>query len=344
MVRPPGRSRWGAGRLAGIAVVAVGLLAGACGSGSAAPVGSRPATTTGAARPVGVEASIPGWHLPFGVSRAVAVAQGAEILVAGGLVTGDTSTSRVVAIDPASGTASQVGSLSEAVHDAGGAALAGGVVVFGGGAATTVAAVQRWSPQGGGHIVAALPRPRSDLAAVAIGDTAYVVGGFDGAHLTDAVLATSDGTAFRSVGSLCEGVRYPAVAALDGSVWVLGGQLGVTEAATDAGQSDDIQRFDPATGTCRVVGHLPVRLGHASALVLGGQLLVAGGRNGAVPTSQVWSIDPATGAVRAAGTLPAPRSDAAAVVMGGHALLIGGEGAGGPTEPLDTVVQLSLAR
>ncbi len=168
---------------------------------------------------------------------------------------------------------------------------------------------------------------RSFLAAsmVAVGSTAFVIGGYDGKNLLAAVLATDDGVAVATVGQLDPAVRYPAVVAAGGMVYVFGGKTAV-------GQTDAIQRFDPATGTVRTVGHLPTPIGHAMAFVLGGTIYLAGGRAGngdSDSANQVsvdpWVFDPARSTVDHAAMLPYPVADAGVAVVGDRAYLVGGE-------------------
>ena len=278
--------------------------------------------------------------LPQGLSRTVAVNTGDAILVMSGLSPGDASTSRVVRINPTNGAAQLIGHLTTAVHDASGAFLNGDALVFGGGAGTQVSAVQA-ERAGSASVIGHLPAGRSDTAAATIGNTAYVVGGFDGHQLPRAVLATTDGRSFRAVATLALGVRYPAVAAAGGAVWVVGGQLATTEGTLAGAQTSDIQRIDPATGKVTVVGHLPTSLGHASAFSLGGSIYVCGGRVGSTASSRIWRLDPATGRVTLAGRLPMAYSDMAAVVFGSAAYLIGGETTG-PAAPIRTILKLTL--
>jgi hypothetical protein len=266
------------------------------------------------------------------------LADGPDALVLGGLTRGDVSTTAVERIDPVTGTGGRAGTLDLAVHDAAGALLGGRSVVFGGGSSTTLATVQAFTGQTT-TILGRLPQPRSDLAAAVVGSQAYVLGGFDGTHLVPSVVATTDGTTFKSAGQLAQPVRYPAVAVEGGYIWVIGGDLGTAENATTGGQSNDIQRFDPATGTTTVVGHLPSPLGHAVAVVFGHQLFVVGGRSGAAASAQIWRVDPTSGSVSPAGSLPGPRSDAGVVTIAGNAWVLGGE-LSGPSSPLDTVVEL----
>lgn len=331
------------------AAVALGLLvsASACTTTSSAPARPRSsaprsvAPPTARPRPVRLHVVV-GGELPHGLSRTVAVVVKGDIVLLGGLVAGDRTTAEILRFDPATGTTNTAGALAVAVHDASGAVLRGGAVVFGGGAGASVGAVQAWRG-GTATVVGHLRRGRSDSAAAAIGRTAYIVGGFDGTALDRTIEATADGVHVGTGGTLALGVRYPAVAAAAGAVWIVGGQLATTESTRTGGQTDDIQRFDPATGRTVVAGHLPVPLGHASAFTLGGAVYVAGGRTGNQAVRTVWRLDPATGTVTKVGTLPVAASDMAAVVIGDTAWLIGGETTG-PEAPARTVLAVSIAK
>jgi len=308
-------------------------------AGQPVPKSSPSAAGTTPAAPVRLRVAVAA-ELPHGLSRTVAVADNGAILLLGGLVAGDTTTSTVLRFDPASGTTTTAGRLARAVHDASGELLGGRAVVFGGGAATSVSDVQDWRGSTG-SVIGRLASGRSDSAAALVGSTAYVVGGFDGTSMVRTIEATADGVHVSSAGRLSLGVRYPAVAAAAGSVWIVGGQLATTESTRSGGQTDDIQRFDPATGRTVVAGHLPKTLGHATAFTLGGAIYVAGGRSGSQAVRTVWRIDPATARVTAVGTLPAACSDMAAVVIGDTAWIIGGESTG-PEAPLRTVLTVKL--
>jgi hypothetical protein len=276
--------------------------------------------------------------LPHGLSRTVAVADGNDIVLLGGLVAGDTTTSAVLRFNPRTGRTTTAGRLATAVHDASGAFLAGHSVVFGGGAATSVAAIQGWQ-RGAGTVIGRLRSGRSDSAAAVLGNTAYVAGGFDGTAMDRTIEATADGVHVHAAGTLALGVRYPAVAAAAGAVWIIGGQLATTESTRTGGQTGDIQRFDPATGRTTIIGHLPAPLGHATAFTVGGVVYIAGGRTGSVATRTIWRLDPRTGTVETAGVLPIAESDMAVAVIGDTAWLIGGESAG-PSAPLRTVLTI----
>ncbi len=273
-------------------------------------------------------------------SRAVAVNLHGRVVVLGGLTSGDVTTGRVVVINPKTWASKAAGQLTQPVHDASGAALMGRALVFGGGSATEQAGAQAWS-RGRTSEVGTLPGPRSDSAAVTIGPTAYVVGGFDGSRMTRDVVATTTGRAFHVVARLRQGVRYPAVAAYNGSIYVFGGQLATTEGTAGLGQSRLVQRVNPQTGRTTVTGKLPWRIGHAMAFTMGGRLYVGGGRRGTAATGRIWQVNPATAHLTSAGRLPRPISDSAVVPLGQSVVLVGGE-TSGPFAPQRQVVQLRL--
>ncbi len=194
-------------------------------------------------------------------------------------------------------------------------------LLFGGGTAASVATVESVPLDGGvGAVLGQLPQPRSDLAAVSWRGVAYVLGGYTGLRELPDVLATTDGVRFRTVARLPVGVRYAAVAVLDGVVWVLGGEH-------DGALVDLVQRVDLATGSASVAGHLPAPLDGASAFVLGGSLFLAGGHSAAGTQAGVWRlVASAHGAqVVPAGRLAAPVAFAGSAVLDGVGYLVGGE-------------------
>lgn len=257
-------------------------------------------------------------RLPASLSRAVAVAMGGSVLVCGGMTRSGATTGAILRINLATHEVVVVGRLSHPVHDAGGAGLRGSAIVLGGGRSGPGVTVQRVDGSGQSSVIGQLPARRADLAAVSVGDELLVVGGGTPAHPDARVLATTDGSGFRIVATLKIGVRYAAVAALNGLVFVVGGTTG----SADVGA---IQVIDPVAGTVKVIGRLPESLSHATALVVGGRLLIAGGRHGGRAQDTIWQLDTRTGVVTRVGRLPRPLSDAAAAAVGGVGYLIGGE-------------------
>jgi hypothetical protein len=314
-----------------VLLLAAGCVAG-CTSGSAAPSPPR-ATGSGAAASPTAPAASPTrragrlrvawtrWRLPEPVAREAVVpgADGASVVVAGGLLAGDRSTATAYSLDLRGGAVTALPDLATAVHDTAGVRLAGRTLVLGGGNASEQSVIQSVR-RGGTRVRGHLPGPRSDLSAVRTGDRAYVVGGYDGLSpaLSD-VLSSRDGRRWRTVARLPVPVRYAAVTAAGSALLVFGGER-------NGAMVDAVQRVDPARGTAHVVAHLPRPLGHAAALLLGDRVLVAGGRTAADrPSSRLWWFDPGSRRFTRAGRLPRPLADTASFAVGSTGYLVGGE-------------------
>ncbi|MGD0380920.1 MAG: PQQ-binding-like beta-propeller repeat protein [Acidimicrobiales bacterium] len=236
-----------------------------------------------------VESGLLPWSLKAPLSRAVVLpVVGNQLSVLGGLTTGNTSSSGIYTLDTSTGALAPAGDLTGPLHDASGAVIAGKDVVFGGGDATTVGVVQAFpepsgpalsagSPTPTATVVGSLPQARSDSSSVTIGSTTYVVGGYDGTNADAVVLGTTDGRTFSTVATLPVPVRYGAVAAVGGRIYVFGGQA-ITGAG--AGQPvDTVQAVDPTRHHAAVVGHLPEPISGAAAVTLTGSVYVVGGES-----------------------------------------------------------------
>jgi len=347
------------------AVVTAGILAAYLYRGRTAPAADPQAAARHAAASQHLAAAESGllpWHLPAPVSREVVVpGRHGKLIVLGGLTPSGASAAGVYSVGTRTGAARRIGALGVAVHDAAGAVTGGRALVFGGGSATSIATVQGFTLPGGhggaAPGLARLPNARSDLAAVTVGAVTYVLGGYDGTRPDASVLATTDGRTFRNVATLKVPVRYPAVAALGGKIFVFGG---LTVTGLRAGTPvNTIQAVDPARHTCSVIGHLPEPLAGAAAATLHGEVFVAGGES-TVPQSRalgtgttqyhargprvgvetggartftvstIWAFQPTTGRLLPAGRLQVPVSHAAVTVSGSRAWIVGGESHGVP--------------
>jgi outer membrane protein assembly factor BamB len=181
-----------------------------------------------------------------------------------------------------------------------------------------------------------LPGPRADAAAVSIGRTAYVVGGY-GAHSDRAVLSTSDGRSYHKVANLPVPVRYPAVTTWRGNIYVFGGETVYGPRPGVASRA--VQVVDPASHSATLAGRLPVAVEGAAAATLDGVMYLAGGQSpsgtaagshGELSSIYAWS--PQRRRALLAGHLFLPVSHAGLAVLGSRAWLIGGETApGAPT-------------
>jgi outer membrane protein assembly factor BamB len=320
--------------LAAIVILLIVVIGGNGGGNSAAVAPEY--ETTAVARPASNQ-------LPEPISGEAVVAMPGGPLILGGLDSASGSVSGVFQLDPASGRLHEEGALSGPLHDAAAVTLGGKVLVFGGGTETSTDAVQAL-PATGGSIAAGatarqvgrLPTVRSDLSAVAVGNTAFVLGGYDGNQTIASVLATTDGSSFTQVAKLPAPGRYLAVAALGDRIYAFGGE-------SASGTADDaIQEIDSRTGSAQIIGHLPAPLSHASTVVLGSSIFVLGGEMSGSPSDRIWRFEPGLKRVVAAGRLPQPIAAGDAATIGSTGYLIGGTGRGETT--LATVVTVRAER
>jgi outer membrane protein assembly factor BamB len=284
-------------------------------------------------KPAAVEAGLLPWQLLAPLSREIVAAGpgGRNLVLLGGLESGDASTDNVTRLDTRTGAVSAAGTLVHPSHDAAGVALGGRILVVGGGTVAPTASTQIES-RGKTTVGGPLGQARADASAVTIGRTAYVVGGYGGSGMDREVLATGDGRTFRPVVALPVPVRYPGVAALGSSIYVFGG-LGA-----DGRPRATVQRVDPDTSTARVVGHLPAPLAAATAGAVDGTIYLAGGRTARGPTSAVYAFEPRGSRFLRAGSLRVAVANAGAAVAGGRLWIVGGETRSGETGDVQMVV------
>lgn len=323
--------------------VAVALSSGGTGRPGAsgrAPGTSRPERAV-VHRVTVVSARLLTWQLPAALSREVVLPGTAgDLWVLGGLDASGATVATSYLLDPATGRTRPATALAEATHDAAGVRFGGGAVVFGGGTSAPAGEVQTVSPGGPASLLGQLPQARSDLRAVAIGQTAYLVGGYDGPTMDGTVLATTNGRSFTSVATLPDPVRYPTLAAVGGDVYVFGGQ-GPNGAPVAA-----IQRVDPRTHSAQVVGQLPVASEASVAAVIGGTVYLAGGlaagtSGTASATGAVYAFDPAKDTLAPVATLPVPVDNAGGAVLGDRLYVLGGEGVSGAPRADVQVVEVA---
>jgi N-acetylneuraminic acid mutarotase len=328
-----------------IVLGALALFAAACGgdggsTSKRAPVTTSAPATTASSAPATTGATAlritqAPWKLPSPSSREVALTDGKELVVLGGLDASKQTTGNVVRVDPSNGASQPLGSLAQPVHDAAGAFVNGAYTVIAGGTGEEGSeSVQSFQPGTPVKIVGNVPGPLSDHVSVVVNTKVYVVGGFDGHQISPNVLVSDDGAHYRTFGTLTEPLRYPAAAAAGGAVYVFGGV-----ASASGGDTRSIQKIDPATGQVSIVGQLPAPLSHANAVEIGGQVYVLGGFVNNQVTAQVLRFDPGSGTVTPAGTLPAPVTDAAVTTIGSTAYLVGGQGT--DRAPVAAVVELT---
>lgn len=189
----------------------------------------------------------------------------------------------------------------------------------------------------GGSTLLPMPGlPPALLAAAAIGDKFYVVGGcdiFDCGGKTTGRLEVYDSTTpgWTTLTSMPTPRHSMAAGAIDGKLYVVGGGTSVCCPALDI-----LQVFDPndgALGSWSTLAPMPTPRRELAAAVIDGKLYVVGGRDGALNRLDTLEIyDPAfdtwESSEAPAGTLasmPAPLRDVlAAGVINGKLYVVGG--------------------
>lgn len=161
---------------------------------------------------------------------------------------------------------------------------------------------------------------RSYIAAAEIGGQIYAAGGMVGetGRPLD-LLARYDPAAdsWETLRRLPEAVRAGAAAAVDGTLYVIGG-------TTAEGNSDVVYAYDPETNEWSERAPLPEpRFNHA-ALELGGKVYVLGGYLEGEERREVFVYDPAADAWSEGAELPIPNHAFDAVAFRGEIWMIGG--------------------
>ena len=266
-----------------------------------------------------VKTTVAPWSLPAALSRPAAASDGPNLVLMGGIRVDGSSSSSVRLIDPTTGQVLAMGQLPLPTHDAGAAVLGSKAYLFGGGSSYVYSSVQAWTDSSGGVIAAHLPAPRADCTVASSPRGAFIVGGYSGSAMDASVLATKNGTTFRTVSTLPIPVRYGAAATMGHYLYVLGGET------ASGSPTSAVQAVNLSTGASAVVGHMAAPLDHAQAAILHGRILVVGGRIGGRYSRAIWSLDPANGSVTRVGSLVVPVSDEALVSWGGSLWSLGGQ-------------------
>lgn len=304
------------------------LFASGCGS-NGTPVPSTKASTTPKPPPtthpshptISVLRAAQSSSLPAARSGIAATATGNGVAVLGGLDAATVSTTSVFRIAN-TGAVTTTATLPTPVHDAAAAVVSGRLLLFGGGPSEGSNRIVEVAP-GPPHLIGTLPQALSDLVAVSIGGTAYVLGGWNGSAPNREIYAVRPGGTVSTLGHLPVGLRYPAAAALGGRVIVAGGET-ASGTSTRAAWS-----LDPVTGQLARLPDLPFPTDHAAAAALGGRSYLIGGLRAGRLTDAILSWAPGESSWANAGRLPAAISDLAAVPFAGGIEVIGGRGSAG---------------
>ena len=211
-----------------------------------------------------------GGRLPMPTHDDAAVLAGGRVYLYGGGQA--VSSSAVVRVDGATGTARTIGQLAEPLSDLGAATVGADSYLVGGytGSRFATAILRVRGTQM--TVVGRLPHGLRYAGVAALGKTIYVAGGLTPSGATTAIDAFDPATGtVRRLGRLPEPLAHAPLVAASGALYLVGGRL------SDGRASARILRIDPVTGSVRVVGRLPQPLADADAVEVHGGVVVLGG-------------------------------------------------------------------
>ncbi len=175
----------------------------------------------------------------------------------------------------------------------------------------------------------AAPTSRGEVSAAPVGQTAYVVGGFDQSGHSTATVQRLDLRSGRWSTSteMPEPLNHMSAVGYGGKLYVVGGYAQPGD--TSAGAVRGFWRFDPASGRWSAMPEAPLARAAAGAAVLGHRLYVAGGRSDTLTTiSTLAMFDFDTGKWSLGPPLRHPREHVAAVAADGALWVLGGRALG----------------
>jgi N-acetylneuraminic acid mutarotase len=174
---------------------------------------------------------------------------------------------------------------------------------------------------GGWRALPSAPLERTEVGAARIGDQIYVVGGFLPPDTTTAAVERYDiaHARWQRLAPMPVAVNHPAVAALDGFLYVYGGYTDSSFGPVTGA----LQRFDPRSGSWRQLPPSPNPRAAAALAARGGKLYAVGGTfAGALTTLEVYDVERRRWLP--APPMATPREHLAAVATGAGLYVLGG--------------------
>jgi N-acetylneuraminic acid mutarotase len=195
----------------------------------------------------------------------------------------------------------------------------------------SVQSVQPDPDRGGWHKAAPAPTKRTEVAAGALHDKIYVVGGFERLSFGNVMnlaitpsLETYDPSTDRwtSKAPLPVGLHHVGIGVTGGRLYVIGGYrssgLSVWQPVTT------VYAYDPATDTWTELAPMPTARGALSVTVHDGKLYAIGGYDGKANSTALEVYDPVRDLWISRAPLPTPRDHLATATVDGKVYAIGG--------------------
>jgi hypothetical protein len=179
------------------------------------------------------------------------------------------------------------------------------------------------------------PLTRSELAAARVGRFIYVVGGFlppDGANSNQVARYDTKSGNWSLAAPMPIAVNHPAVAASGGRLFVYGG---FTDSGALSGETDALQRYDPATDSWATLAGSGANRGAATLAPVGRKLYAIGGAAGGAALTLVQVYDIPNGTWGGTRPMRVPRDHLASGVIGNRIIALGGRNAEGNTDEVE---------
>ncbi len=184
----------------------------------------------------------------------------------------------------------------------------------------------------------AMPLARSEHAVVEMGGRVWVLGGYPPGRLpTDLVQVYDAATGRWSLGpTLPQPIHHTMVAAVDGKLYVMGGEIEGASTGKPAVFVANTWVHDPAVGGWVARAPMPTARSGGGKAVIDGKIYVAGGRPPGGSAFEVY--DPSTDTWEKFPDLPTQRNHLAMVALNGKIIVAGGRfGPGAMAERTDVV-------
>jgi len=166
-----------------------------------------------------------------------------------------------------------------------------------------------------------MPSARTDVAAAAIGDMIYVVGGIDSFARSVSTVEVFDMSknVWSTAADLPGQLHHVALVEFDGFLYALGGLQGLSMTP-----SSSVYRFDPEKGSWRDMKPMLTAVGAAAAIVHKGNIHVLGGQTAAGVSDTYMIYDPKTEEWSWGEGLLSPRAHHGAASLGDFIAVFGG--------------------
>ncbi len=193
----------------------------------------------------------------------------------------------ILRYDPATNAVTATGALPSAASDVAVTESGGSAYIVGGfDGSNWLDTILAWRPGGSPRVVARLPVGLRYAAVTTAGRDLLIIGGTTPSGTSDAIYRFDPGAgSVQRIGRLHSPISHAGAAALDGSVYLVGGRGEGLDS-----QTAQVWAIDPLTGKIRRAGLLPQPLSDVGVARVADAIVVAGGRTASGAQSAVGEL------------------------------------------------------